>query len=55
MLIPNMFASLGFMEMMLDERDSDVALEVCYLSQQSFYIVYLSTFTSTTTWVIVWV
>ena len=28
MLIPNMFASLGFMEMMLDERDSDVGLEV---------------------------
>ena len=28
MLIPNMFASLGFMEMMLDERDSDIALEV---------------------------
>ena len=28
LLVPNMFASLGFMEMMLDERDSDVALEV---------------------------
>ena len=28
LLVPSMFASLGFMEMMLDERDSDVALEV---------------------------
>lgn len=28
LLVPNMFASLGFMEMMLDERDSDAALEV---------------------------
>lgn len=26
--MPNMFASLGFMEMMLDERDNDVSLEV---------------------------
>ena len=28
LLVPSMFASLGFMEMMLDEKDSDVALEV---------------------------
>lgn len=28
LLVPNMFSSLGFMEMMLDEKDSDVALEV---------------------------
>ena len=28
LLVPNMFASLGFMEMMLDEKDSDVGLEV---------------------------